>query len=268
MHQGASEETEEIEEFKSLIFDSVPTLTPWSFPTLPPERTMSPKSAAGPLGMALLLALATDASSAVKPHALFTDGVVLQRDAKVPVWGTADEGEKVTVSFAGQEVSATAKDGRWRVELAPLKVGEPSTLTIKGTNTVEVADVLVGDVWVCGGQSNMEWPMHATDAPESAIAAADDAKLRLFSVPRRGEGKPQSDVQGAWTKASPEAVKGFTAVGYYFGRDLRKALDVPIGLISSNVGGTEAEALDEPQDAGGRSEAQGPRGTRQCLGPL
>ena len=202
---------------------------------------MSPKSAAGPLGLALLLALGGDASSAVKTHGLFTDGMVLQRDAKVPVWGTADEGEAVTVTFAGQEVAATAKDGKWRVELAPLKVGDPSTLTIKGTNTVELKDVLVGDVWVCGGQSNMEWPLHASDAPESAIAGADDAKLRLFSVPRRGEAQPQADVQGAWAKASPEAVKGFTAVGYYFGRDLRKALDVPIGLISSNVGGTEAE---------------------------
>lgn len=203
---------------------------------------MHSKSAAGPMGLALLLALGGPTLSAVKPHALFSDGAVLQRDAKVPIWGTADDGEEVSVRFGDREAKATAKDGKWRVELEPLKAnGTPATLTIKGTNTVEVADVLVGDVWVCGGQSNMEWPLQASDAPESAISAADDAKLRLFTVPRKGEARPQSDVQGNWSKASPETVRGFTAVGYFFGRDLRKALDVPIGLISSNVGGTEAE---------------------------
>ncbi|MCS6859975.1 MAG: sialate O-acetylesterase [Abditibacteriales bacterium] len=178
----------------------------------------------------------------VKPHALFSDNAVLQRGVSVPVWGTAKDGEKVTVKFNGQEVSTTAKDGKWMVRLRPLKAGGPFTLTIQGENTIELKNVLVGEVWVCSGQSNMQWPVSASANPQETIANSPDAMLRLFTVPRRAADAPESDVQGNWVVCGPETVPNFSAVAYFFGRDLRKALNVPVGLISTNVGGTPAEA--------------------------
>ncbi len=207
-----------------------------------PPKHAARSAAVVPIGLALLvLGWAAPARSAVKVHGLFSDGMVLQRDAKVPIWGTADDGEVVTVRFEGQEATTTAQGGKWRVDLPPLKAGGPSTLTIKGRYTVEISDVVIGDVWVCGGQSNMEWTLANSEGAPEATAAAADPKLRLFTVPRMGKPEPLSDVNGTWSRASKDSVGGFTAVGYHFGHDLRGALGVPIGLISSNVGGTEAE---------------------------
>ncbi|MHB1033872.1 MAG: sialate O-acetylesterase [Pirellulales bacterium] len=184
---------------------------------------------------------ATSALAEVKPHALFCDGMVLQRDLPVPVWGTADDGEQVTVRFQGQEASATAKDGKWMVRLGKLQGGGPAEMTIQGKNTIQIKDVLVGEVWLCGGQSNMEMAVVSAADAKKVIAESADAKIRLFTVPRRGSDKPESNVVGRWSPCGPDTVGGFSAVGYFFGRDLRKALDVPVGLISSNVGGTAAE---------------------------
>ena len=186
----------------------------------------------------------------VKPHVLFADGAVLQRGMPVPVWGTADDGEKVTVKFQGQEVSTTAKDGKWSVKLAELKAsGEPSTLTIEGKNRVDVVDVLVGEVWVCSGQSNMEWTLGRAAEAEAATAKATDPLLRLYTVPKAVSDEPldtikrnESPGQRAWLAADPESAAKFSAVGYFFGRDLRKALGVPVGLIHSSWGGTTAES--------------------------
>jgi sialate O-acetylesterase len=179
----------------------------------------------------------------ISPHGLFTDNAVLQRDVKMPVWGTTTAGEKVTVSFAGQEVSAEPADGKWQVELAPLAANnQPAVLTItQGDAKVERKNVLVGDVWICGGQSNMEWPMIKTAGAAEAIAASGNDKLRLFTVPRTGAPEPRTSVEGNWTVSSPETTPGFTAVGYYFGRDLQQSLGIPVGLINSNIGGTTAE---------------------------
>ena len=189
------------------------------------------------------------ASADVKPHVLFTDGAVLQRGVPVPVWGTADEGEKVTVKFQGQEVSATAKDGKWMVKLAELKPGGPFVLAIEGKNKVDVADVLVGDVWVCSGQSNMEWTLEKAAEFEAAKASAADPMLRLYSVPKAVSDEPldtiqrkESPGQRAWLASDAESAAKFSAVGYFFGRDLRKALNIPIGLIHSSWGGTNAES--------------------------
>lgn len=186
------------------------------------------------------LALPAPALAEVKPNGLFQDGMVLQRDRDVPVWGTADPGEKVAVSFRDQSVEAQAgPDGKWRATLKPLKAGGgPEALKIGGR---EIKDVLVGDVWLCSGQSNMQWPMSACDNSE-AIANAKDDQIRFFTVPRRGTPAPEPDVPGKWEHCAPESAKDFSAVAYYFGRDLRKALDVPIGLIGTNYGGTPAEA--------------------------
>jgi sialate O-acetylesterase len=191
----------------------------------------------------VLVILSTSRSwAAVKPHPLFTSGAVLQRGISVPVWGEADDGEKVTVRIQDQEAITVTRGRRWEVRLRPLKAGGPFTLTIEGTNKVEVPDVLVGDVWVASGQSNMEWPLSRTANPQAAIAGAADPMLRLFTVPHAVSDIPLRTVGGQWRPCNPETVAGFSAVAYYFGRDLRRALNVPIGLINSSWGGTLAEA--------------------------
>ena len=140
-----------------------------------------------------LIALsAASAHAAVKPHGLFTDNAVLQQGMKLPVWGTTDKDEKITVSFEGQEVAATPKDGQWRAELAPLKPGGPFQMTItQGAEKLELKNLLVGDVWVCGGQSNMQWSVKATAGGAEAIAASANDKIRLFTASRaRPSGAP------------------------------------------------------------------------------
>jgi sialate O-acetylesterase len=178
----------------------------------------------------------------VKPHGLFTDGAVLQQGMRVPVWGTAAEGEKVTVSIEGQTVSTTATGGQWRVRLKPLRAGGPYTMKIAGENTVELHDLLVGEVYVCSGQSNMELPLAQTADAQAAIAGSTDPMLHLFTVRHRISDTPVRDVSGAWQTCGPETVKSFSAVAYFFGRDLRRARKVPVGLIESAWGGTPAEA--------------------------
>lgn len=191
----------------------------------------------------VLAALAGAAQGEVKPHALFSDGAVLQRGMRLPVWGTARDGERVTVELNGQKASTIAKEGRWMVWLKPIPAGGgPSTLTIRGDNTVEIKNVLIGEVWICSGQSNMQWPVAASENPDQTAAAARDPHLRLFTVPRVNSETPQRDIDAKWEECSPETVRQFSAVAYFFGRDLRKALNVPVGLISTNYGGTPAEA--------------------------
>lgn len=187
--------------------------------------------------------LAAAAHADVKPNALFSAGAVLQQGIKVPVWGTAKDGEKVTVKFQGQEVSTTAKDGRWKVELAPLQASaEPSELTISGDNTIKIPGVLVGEVWIASGQSNMQWSVNQSDNPKQTVAESANPKIRLITIPRRATPEPQNDVDAKWVACGPETVGDFSAVAYFFGRDLQKQLNVPVGLISTNYGGTPAEA--------------------------
>jgi len=191
----------------------------------------------------LLLLLPVALSAAVKPHALFSEGAVVQCELPVPVWGTANASEKVTVTFAGQIVTTTA-DGKgvWQVKLKPLKPNpEPQTMTIAGENTVTLTNLLVGEVWICGGQSNMQWPLVNTANASNAIAAANDPLLHLLTVPWVGSGAPLHDVKAAWGECTSGSVPKFSAVGYYFGRDLRQAVKRPVGLISANAGGTAAE---------------------------
>jgi sialate O-acetylesterase len=203
-------------------------------------------AAAGALA-ALLFLSAGPARADVKPHALFTDGLVLQRGVNVPVWGTADPGEQVRVSIhtgnSGQGAGTAAdKDGKWRVRLSKLPAGGPYRLTIEGKNKIELANVYVGDVWVCSGQSNMEWPLAASHNAQQAIAASKNPQIRLFTVPKRTSTARQHDLQGSWQECSPSTVGNFSAVAYFFGRDLQKSLQVPIGLIHTSWGGTVAEA--------------------------
>jgi len=190
--------------------------------------------------IALVAAFAARAD--VKLPALVSDGMVLQQGINVPVWGWADEGESVTVEFQGQKVSTTAKDGKWMVRLKPLKAGGPFTLTVRGKNTIELKNVLVGEVWVCSGQSNMGWRLNQSDNAEAEIASAKYPMIRLFTVPRAEVDAPVTDVKAEWKECSAETAGMFSAVGYYFGRDLHKARNVPVGLINNAVGGSPAES--------------------------
>lgn len=194
-----------------------------------------------------LLLMATASGAVVKPAGLFTDNAVLQQGISVPVWGTADTGEKVTVKFQGQEVSTETKDGRWMVRLAPLKSGGPFDMTITGSNTIELKNVLVGEVWVCSGQSNMAFALSRATNAADAIAAAKDPMLRLYTVPHKTSYTSVDNVESNWVQSDSDTAKDFSAVAYFFGRDLRKALNVPVGLIHSSWGGTFAQAWTSPQ---------------------
>jgi sialate O-acetylesterase len=190
----------------------------------------------------LILSWAGSAFATVRVNSLFTDGAVLQQGREVPVWGTANTGEKVTVTFLDQRVTTVAKDGRWLVKLKPLKAGVSGTLTIQGENTVTVQDVVAGEVWLCSGQSNMAFQLFRASTAAEAIPAAADPHLRLFRVARGSADAPTNDAGGSWAASTPLTASNFSAVAYFFGRDLRRALKVPVGLIDSSVGGTPAEA--------------------------
>lgn len=194
------------------------------------------------LAFLLCLVLPAMGRAEVKPHVLFSNGAVLQRGCVVPVWGKASEGEKVTVTFAGQTVSTVASNGQWMVRLQPLRASAvPQTMTISGSNTVEIKNVLVGDVWVCSGQSNMQFEMHWLTDSARQIALANDPLLRLLGVPQGGATHPQRDFAGNWSECTSQSVEWFSAVAYFFGREVRQSQKVPVGLICSRVGGTAAE---------------------------
>ena len=194
----------------------------------------------------VLLCGAGLASAEVRLHNLFTDHMVLQQSTSVPIWGWAEEGEKVTVEFAGQKVSTTTRNGRWMVKLKNLKPGAPATLRVfsdwGGKHTaLQVSDVLVGEVWIASGQSNMEWGMRSSFNSTNDITASANPQLRLFTVPKLKLDAPTNNVKGAWQECGPETVPGFSAVAYYFARDLQKALGVPVGIIHTSWGGSPAE---------------------------
>jgi sialate O-acetylesterase len=182
------------------------------------------------------------ARAEVKLHGLFTDHMVLQRGMPVPVWGTAADGEQVKVEFCGHSVATTAAGGKWKVELPALEAGGPHELVVSGGNTLTLHDVLVGEVWLASGQSNMQWAINQSADPPAVIAASDCPQLRLFTVNREFLPDPILEVRGGpWKVSSPETTPDFTAVGYHFGRHLQTALGVPVGILSTNLGGTAAE---------------------------
>ncbi len=201
-----------------------------------------------PTLLAATLVLATSGLAEVSPASLFQDHAVLQRDKPVPVWGTADAGESVTVTFGAQTLATVAgPDGRWSVTLAPLAASaEPATLTLQGKNTVVLQNILVGEVWLASGQSNMEWALNRSYDPDLEQMTARFPLIREIKVKRTTASAPTSRFEGAWRPASPENVGQFSAVAYLFARELHLALDVPVGIVNSTWGGTPVEAWISP----------------------
>ena len=223
--------------------------------------------------LAVSLCLAAPAAAAVKPHALFDNHMVLQRNVPLPIWGTADPGEEVYVHLViktpdgkreeGQTVKAD-KDGKWMAKLAAFPAGADGVLTIRGEekrsgpkskanpNVVVFKDVAVGEVWVCSGQSNMEMSLAACTrgGGPQAIKTSANPNLRVFTVPKFAQPTPQSGFNphpfskkfSHWLPSQPDNAPMFSAVAYWFGRDLQKALNVPVGLIHTSWGGTPAQA--------------------------
>jgi len=195
--------------------------------------------------LAATLATLASARADVRLPAIFGDHMVLQQDATLPVWGWADAGEEVTVTLGQGPAAKTtaAADGSWRVNLKPVpSSNEPTTLTVAGRNTVTFQDVLVGEVWVCSGQSNMAWSVWGADGGAEEAKTARDPLMRIFLAERAKSIKPETDITGKWVPLGPDTTGNFSAVAYFFGRDLRKTLQRPVGLIGTYVGGTPAQA--------------------------
>ena len=203
----------------------------------------------------LLLMLAPLSQAELKVANVFSDHMVLQQEMPIRVWGWAEPGAGVTVQLDGLGGSAGAPtkagtDGKWVVELLAMEADKrPRTLTVKsGSDIVELKDILIGEVWICSGQSNMEWSVARCANPQEEIANAKHPMIRMFNVPKHiQQGEPQKDAQDAdWQVCSPDTVANFSACGYYFGRALNKELDVPIGLVGTNWGGTRIEPWTPP----------------------
>jgi sialate O-acetylesterase len=175
---------------------------------------------------------------------VISEAMVIQRDRPCPIWGHAEPGEAVMVRFAGQTKQAVAgSDGKWLVKLDAMHANAtPATMTVSGKNTIELKNILVGEVWLVAGQSNMQRLLSETANGDAAIAAANYPLIRLFNVSRQVAFRHQQGPLATWQACSPESVKQFSAAGYYFGVELQKELNVPIGLINSSYGGSQAEA--------------------------
>ncbi len=201
------------------------------------------------LAFAVLLFAVASLRAEVKLPTIFSDHMVLQQGMSVPVWGWADEDELVVVQYRDQVVQTRAKNGKWQVKLSSMKGStRASTLAVLGKNRIELRDVVVGEVWVASGQSNMQWALRQSANAQAAAAAAANPDYRLFYVPRVKASQPVADIQGqynnakpAWAVASPETAPDFSAVAYFFGRDLQKARGVPVGIIHTSWGGSPAE---------------------------
>jgi sialate O-acetylesterase len=179
---------------------------------------------------------------------IFGDHMVLQQQQKIRIWGWADAKEAVTVTIGSNRATAEPDAaGRWQVEFPPMTASKtPSTITIQGSNTIEIKDVLVGEVWLCSGQSNMEWTVAISAKPQEEIAAAKHPLIRHIKIPLVQSNVPLDHFASTWQVCSPETAANFTACGYYMARHLQKELDVPVGLVNSSWGGTRIEPWTPP----------------------
>ncbi|MEK6706114.1 MAG: sialate O-acetylesterase [Bdellovibrionota bacterium] len=190
-----------------------------------------------------ILTFASNANTDVKLPAIISDGMVLQQGKPVPIWGWAKPGEKITVTIGKQSIFTTAnQNGNWMVKLDPLELGNPLEMTVVGTNTLKLRDILVGEVWLASGQSNMEFGVRGAINARTEIASANYPQMRLFTVPRAISEQPLHDTQGQWVACTPGSVPNFSAVAYFFGRELHKNLKLPIGLIHASWSATPIES--------------------------
>lgn len=196
-----------------------------------------------------LLFLSFAGMSQVVLPPFFNCNMVLQQGIEIPVWGWASPGEKVTVTFEKNTVSIrTGKNGKWRVNLPKMDYGGPYKMTVKGKNFRTIENIMIGEVWVCSGQSNMEFKVKSAKNAEAEIASANYPDIRSFTVAKRVSKEPQEKLEeGEWWICSPGTVSDFSAVGYFFGRNLYEHLKVPIGLIHTSWGGTVAETWTSPE---------------------
>ncbi len=190
------------------------------------------------------LGFALPAAADVKLPNIFGNHMVLQRDAPLHVWGTAAPKEKIEVKIGPRTFTTTAEeDGTWTVGLPPLKAdgGKAHKMIVKGNNEIVIDDILIGDIWIGSGQSNMEWQLGGTEKSGEFIAAADHPKIRLFHIPKVQKDQPDTDVNAQWKACTPANVPQFSAVLYHFGKTLQKETGVPMGLINSSWGGSPIE---------------------------
>lgn len=198
--------------------------------------------------LAISTLLSAPAWADVRLPAVISDNMVLQAEAKANVWGWADPGEKVTAKFGGQSLSTEADtSGAWSIKFDEMKPGTTGELAISGKNALTIKNVLVGEVWVCSGQSNMEFVTRNAVNAAQEIAEAKFPEIRMFTVKRDASTEAKQDCMGKWEVCSPETVGAFSAVGYFFGRKLHQDLKVPVGLIHTSWGGTPAEYWTPPQ---------------------
>ena len=211
----------------------------------------------------------------LKVHSIFGDNMVIQRERPIRVWGQADPEQEVTVQFANQKISATADDnGQWSLTLKPMQTNSnPQTLKVySGGQSVEMTNILVGDVWLCGGQSNMEFELQKIYQGDVEIASARHPHIRLLTIPRAATSKRQSDFRplnefnswnrqyeekGSWQICSPDSVRKFASIGYIFARRLHLASGVPIGIIDNSVGGTTVEGWTSRDSLSNIPDAKG-----------
>ncbi len=199
-------------------------------------------------GWIAIMLLSAPLQAELKVAGIFSDHMVLQRDQNLPVWGWASPSAKITVSLAGQAGETMADEaGFWKVQIDALPAGGPFELVIKsGEQTITLHDVLIGDVWLCSGQSNMDWPLERSLDGENEVAGANHESIRLFKVKRSATPEPRTDLEDEkWMPCTPEHARGITAVGYFFGRALNREIGIPIGILQSAWGGTRAEAWTE-----------------------
>ncbi|WP_319502329.1 sialate O-acetylesterase [uncultured Draconibacterium sp.] len=216
----------------------------------------------------LLFAIVFTAKAEVKLPKIFSSNMVLQQGIEIPVWGWANVGEEISVSLLAYETKSnyntgekttvaillanakatTDSDGKWTAKLPAQEYGGPYTLMVKGKNTISLSNVMIGEVWVCSGQSNMEFSLAQVKNADEEVDAANHPNIRLFTVPRRVAQFPEDDIEsGEWLECTPQTAHNFSAVGYFFGKALQEDLDVPIGLIHSSWGGTVAETWTSAQ---------------------
>ena len=186
--------------------------------------------------------LLSQAFGIIRLPSIFSDNMVIQEGAPVNIWGWASPGESIKIEFSGQVIELrTDNEGRWKAVLEPVTSKKPLRMVLTGRNRISIRNILVGEVWLCSGQSNMEWSLARSLNAKKAIANADHPSIRLFHVGRNAVSKPQDNCQGRWVSCTPQSAKGFSAVAYHFGLAIHEAIGKPVGLIQSTWGGTPVE---------------------------